>query len=54
MTGREKLMQVIEILPESQIAQVLDYIHQVMAENSIISGEQNSQVKPCFDETCKN
>lgn len=53
MTGREKLMQAIETLPESQIAQVLAYIHQMMAEN-IVTKEQDSQVKPCFDETWWN
>ncbi len=50
MTAREQLIQAIQTLPESQVAQVLAYINQVMADDRATQ-EQDSQEQPCFDET---
>jgi hypothetical protein len=49
MTAREKLIQAIQTLPESQVDQVLAYINQVRADEGKTQ-EQDSQSKPCFDD----
>lgn len=48
MTAREKLIQAIETLPDSQVERVLVYI-QMMADPRPTQ-EQNSQEMPSFDE----
>ncbi|MEB3829927.1 hypothetical protein [Phormidium sp. CCY1219] len=53
MTAREKLIQAIQTLPESQVDRVLAYINQIMADDRRTQ-EQDSQAKPCFDETWWN
>lgn len=49
MTAREKLIQAIQTLPESQVDQVLAYINQVRAEEGKTQ-EPDAQAKPCFDD----
>ncbi|MCT7965479.1 hypothetical protein NG799_03920 [Laspinema sp. D1] len=53
MTAREKLIQAIQTLPASQVNQVLAYINHIRVEESTTQ-EQDSQSKPCFDETWWN
>lgn len=53
MTAREKVIQAIQNLPESQVDRVLAYIDRVMAGDRPIQ-EQDSQANPCFNETWWN
>ncbi|MFO7032330.1 hypothetical protein B9T07_20920 [Limnospira fusiformis CCALA 023] len=53
MTAREKLIQAIQTLPESQFERVLAYVNQVRAGDRLTQ-EQDSQETPCFDETWWN
>ncbi|MFP4103290.1 hypothetical protein [Coleofasciculus sp.] len=53
MTAREKLIQAIQTLPESQVDRVLAYVNQVRAGDRPTQ-KQDSQETPDFDETWWN